>query len=121
MKNIELNGKALSARELTALEIKKVLESLNSEEIHTFELMFPNEPVPALGMAMSLDIEPAALLDLTHSQMLTLLGEVKKVNPFLVEIVGTLKKLSQKIITEGDEAIEEGKRATSVSSVTSIH
>jgi len=117
MENIKLNSKTLRARELTAREVKKVIDNLSSEEIHTFELIFPNEPVPALGMAMSLDIGSDELLDLTRTQMLTLLGEVKKKNPLLVQVVEALRGLCQKIIAEESGAREAGQTASS----TSIH
>ena len=103
---IELNGKVLVARELTVKEVDKILESLESEQMHPFEAIFPEEPVPALGMALSLDIQADDLLDLPHSQLVTLISEVKEKNPFLVQKVERLAELGRKIIdlkSEGQE------------------
>jgi len=104
---IELNGKVLIARELTVKEVDKVLENLQSEEMHPFESMFPDEAVPALAMAMSLDITPDDLLDLTYSQLVTLIDEVKKKNSFLVQKVEKLAELGRKIVELDREDAEK--------------
>lgn len=98
-----------------------VLESLHSKEIHTFELMFPNEPVPALGMAMAIGIDPDELLDLTHSQMVTLLEEVKKKNTLMVQLVEKLIELGQRIIAEEIEARNEDQATPAISTFKQFH
>ena len=54
-------------RELTLREMEQVLEDLGSGKLHPVEGIVPEEPVSALAMAISVDIEsPDALLDLIN-------------------------------------------------------
>ena len=113
---IELNGKALVARELTVNEVEKILKNLESQEMHPLEQLFPEEPVPALAMGMSLEVDPEQLLDLPHSKLVTLFGEVKKENPFLVQAVERLAAVGQRIAALENEDREEESIAPSTSS-----
>lgn len=121
MEKIIVNGRPICARELTALEVQKALESKNIAEDHTFDLMFPDEPVSALGMAMSLDIEPNELFDLTPSQLAILIEEVKKKNPFWVMIMENLVELCRRIISEKIETRNEEPVIPSKATIKRFH
>ena len=102
---VELDGKKLNPRELTFAEIEKVLESLATEEIHPLETICPEEPVPALAVALSTDLKLSDLINLTPSTATQLIKEVKESNPFLCQAVENL----------GAIAIEAQKKSSQTS------
>lgn len=89
-----------TARELTMREVKKAVQKLKSKETHDFERFFPDEPISAWAMAMSLDVRPDKLLNIPHSQMVTLIYEFKKKNSFLVQVIEGLAEIGRKIVAE---------------------
>lgn len=103
---IELNGKVLKARELTVNEVDTVLGELESGEMHRFEYLFPDEAVSAGAMAASLGIGKDDLLELTHSQLVALIGEVKRTNPFLVGKIELLAEMGKRLLA-GDDPPQE--------------
>lgn len=105
-KPIELNGKQLAPRELTLREMERVLGDLGSGKPHLIETIVPEEPVSALAIAISVDIEsPDALLDLTPTLIKDLAAQVREKNPSLARAVKTLGALASKAIGDFEKEI----------------
>lgn len=96
---IELKGKQLVPRELTIREIESLLDNLTGD-IHPLEAMFPEEPVPATAVAMSVGVEVDELLDLGPSLVGELFRQVRVKNPFLTQAVETLAAVGRRILAE---------------------
>ncbi len=107
MNKIELNGKPILPRELTVREVEMVMESLQSEDMHPLETMCPDEPIPALAIAISigpsladrqeLDARLDSLKDLTPSQIPELFKQVREKNSFLARAVENLAAIARQM------------------------
>lgn len=95
MEKIELNGKTLSARELTVAEMDVVLHDLTIGEIHPIERVFIEEPITARVLQFSLDTDPNELLALPCRQMSAAIEQVKTQNPFFVRRMEKLAAILQ--------------------------
>lgn len=106
MEKIELNGKALLARELTVGEMDLVLSDLRSENIHPIERVFSEEPITAKALALSLETNADDLLNLPCGQLSLLIDQVKAQNPFFVQRMEKLAAILQTIARENTKGIE---------------
>lgn len=94
-------------RELTVREIELVLESLGKQEIHPIETICPEEPIPAVAVALSTgptvtsieELQPRldALKDLLPSQVPELLKQVREKNSFLAQAVENLSAAARQL------------------------
>lgn len=101
---IELNGKPIIPRELTVREVEFVMESLMDTAMHPLEAMCPDEPIPAVAVALSigqpLDSQTNSsteiterldsLKDILPSQVPELFKQVREKNSFLAGAVENL-------------------------------
>lgn len=91
----KFNGKEITVKELHVSEIRKVLSSFDdSRAPHMVEVLF-EDPIPLLGVTMATGLTAEDLDgDVPPSEVDTLLGKVREINPFLK---GVLARIAAKV------------------------
>jgi phosphate uptake regulator len=82
LQKIELNGKPISARELTVREMDAVMENLKDNIMHPLEVIYPEALVPAVAVALSIGDRLADPSDVTELEQR--LDELKDIVPSMV-------------------------------------
>lgn len=127
LQKIELNGKPISARELTVREMDVVMENLKDNIMHPLEVIYPEALVPAVAVALSIGdrlADPSdvtelerrldELKDIVPSMVPDLFKMVAEKNNSLVQAVINLAEVAERLqATEAETPIQEEVSTTS--------
>lgn len=92
-KEFDVNGKKMTARELTAGQIRELLESADDAgEASIVDIMYP-ERIPAAAAAMSVGKKLAALEKMAPSELDPIMEAATLVNPSLAALIKRLAKV----------------------------
>ncbi len=98
LKEIDLGGQKVQVRQLTLREMDKLLTSMREQkEPKTLDWVCGESRLPsaALEAIVCMNAEDIIDLDLNQEELATLCDEAEKLNPFVVEAVGQMRKVAQ--------------------------
>ena len=91
-KEITVNGKKKIARELTAIQIRQLLDGDNDDGPSIVDLLYPGK-IPCEAAAMSVGLSKAALEKMTPSELEPIMEAATEVNPFLAALIERMAKV----------------------------
>ncbi len=94
-KEIEVKGKKLTARELTAAQIRELLDTNgegDAEEVSIVDILYPDK-IPCAAAAMSIGKTKAALEKMAPSELDPIMEAATEVNPSLAALIARLAKV----------------------------
>ena len=91
-KEITVGGKKLVARELTAAQIRELLDGLDGAgQAGILDILYPNQ-IPGAAAAMSVDLPLEELEQMAPSELDPLMEAASEVNPSLAALIDRLAK-----------------------------
>lgn len=107
-KEITIKGKKKIARELTAIQIRQLLDHYDGDDggVSIVDLLYPDK-IPCAAAAMSVGLSKAALEKMAPSELEPIMEAATLVNPSLAALIERLAKV-------GTAAIQ-GKPSTAAS------
>lgn len=93
-KDIEVKGKKLTARELTAAQIRELLDAQGKGdgEVSIVDILYPDK-IPCAAAAMSIGKSKAALEKMAPSELDPIMEAATEVNPSLAALIERLAKV----------------------------
>jgi len=98
-KQFTIGDKNLTAYELTAQQIKQIMDAWeNNKDIHVLNMLFPDMKVPAEALWLGMEMTEEALLEFPPSEISLMIPEVEALNPTLAGLIERLAKIGNALL-----------------------